>query len=352
MRKRSRLPKDFEQQLTTASSAQLHAVFERCALDARGGYSDSTALGFLECPDELMTWLVGQGLDVDTPDRYGATPLWERASMGWDAQIPLLVSLGADIQRTCRGGQSPLHAAAGDQRTAVVKVLLDQGAQPRAVDDEHQTPLLLALRETQNGTIDRMAEVAKLLLDAGDSVTLDMREAVADIGREFEFHRADFNPDYLQETDDALGALYDLFGVTPVGPRRQHDGTALIVAPPGPWQSRHQALWELLVPSSGPAATVQGEVIRLSGRISREILDNGSMNWDDDFAAMLRSLCDMFTTGRPLPRTEIQESQLLAGELRWGRGDESGVNRLAELAVDWVAANPTPTALRSVPYDR
>ena len=41
--------------------------------------------------------------------------------------------------------------------------------------------------------------------------------------------------------------------------------------------------WDYLVPPSGQAETAQGEIIRIAGRIQHEMLDNGCMNWDEDF---------------------------------------------------------------------
>ena len=44
-----------------------------------------------------------------------------------------------------------------------------------------------------------------------------------------------------------------------------------------------QSFWDLLVPPKGKAETAQGEVIRIAGRIEYEFLDNGCINWDEDF---------------------------------------------------------------------
>ena len=38
---------------------------------------------------------------------------------------------------------------------------------------------------------------------------------------------------------------------------------------------------------AGKAQTAQGELIRIAGRAQHEFLDNGCMNWDDDFRKML-----------------------------------------------------------------
>lgn len=49
-RKKKTLPKDFGDRLTTAPLAELTAVFDTCELDATGGHSKHTALGFYDCP--------------------------------------------------------------------------------------------------------------------------------------------------------------------------------------------------------------------------------------------------------------------------------------------------------------
>ncbi len=352
MAKRKTLPKDFDEQLGSATLDELKAIFDKTLLDARGGYGKHTAIGFVDCPDELIVWLAEQGLDVDAADTYDRSPLWERASLGRDAQIPLLISLGADIERTDRYGDTPLHAAAGNQRAATVRMLLAHGADPRRLNDSNANPLLYGLRRTQNIGIPAMAEVARLLLEAGLEITDEARAQVTRIGAGFEFHRAGFNRDFLAETDAGLTALYELFGVEPVPRRAMHDGVSPITVPAGAWQDQHQALWELLVPSNGPAQTVQGEVIRLTGRIAREILDNGSPNWDRQFKLMLTAVPERLVSGAPLEPGEADEARRLAHALRGGNDDGERVERLTELAVSWVARNPKPIPLGEVGYDR
>ncbi|MFB9929099.1 ankyrin repeat domain-containing protein [Amycolatopsis halotolerans] len=352
MRKRKTLPKNFDEMLTSASLAELQAVFERTELDARGGYGKETAIGYLGCPDELIVWLVEQGLDVDAANQYGETPLWTRAARGAAAQIPLLLSLGADIERSRGYSGTPLHGAASRQRPETVRVLIEHGANVHATIDgkPNLTPLLFGLRHTENIGIAGMAETAALLLEAGAPVPDAARDLVRRIGTNFEFHRKSFNRDFLDETDAGLQELYRLFDVEPVPPRLIHDGTSPITVPDGAWQKQHDQLWELLVPSSGAAETVQGEAIRVTGKIAREILDNGSGNWDRSFRAMADALPGYFASGTPLP--ELEEAQALAKRTRSGNGTDEELSRLSELAVAWVRLNPTPLPMASPPYNR
>ncbi len=43
-------------------------------------------------------------------------------------------------------------------------------------------------------------------------------------------------------------------------------------------------LWEIKVPKSGQADSLQGELLREVERLRGEAQDNGNMNWDDNFA--------------------------------------------------------------------
>ncbi len=111
-------------------------------------------------------------------------------------------------------------------------------------------------------------------------------------------------------------------------------------------------LWDLLVPSSGAAHTAQGEVIRIAGRLSHEILDNGGVNWGADFWRMLDAFTSLVETGVPLDADDLAETRELASALRRGSGDEDQLARLTQLAVAWVERNPTPVALTQVAYGR
>ena len=175
-------------------------------------------------------------------------------------------------------------------------------------------------------------------------------EYVETIGQRFEFSRDDFNADSVDAVSAALDELYVVLDVTPVPRRRQHDGTTPITVTPGRWQEQHAELWELLVPGQGHAATVQGEVIRISGRIARELDGNGGVNWDADFRSLARAFSGYVATATPLPADELASAESIVDTLaRKGRGD---TRRLAELAVEWVLLNPVPVPLAEPAYRR
>ena len=334
--------------LDTEDMNTLKAVFDDCEINAyERGYGKETALHFYGVPDELVRWLVSQGLDIDVRDEYGRTPLDRRAQIGRDVSV--FLELGADVNSKTNSGETPLHFAAIEHNANTVKQLIDHGANIEAKEAAFgRTPLSTALSTCRNADIANMAIIAETFLNAGAHVDEGMRHNVERIGKDFEFFRESFNKDYLAETEAGLARLYALFGVEPVAERRTYDGVSPIIVIDGPWEKQYSQLWDYLVPGTGPASTVQGEAIRIAGRVSHEILDNGGANWDADFRKMLNALVKFFSMGTPLTQEELELASTLASQIR---GDDES-SQLARLAVRWVAKNPDPIALETPPYKR
>jgi hypothetical protein len=115
------------------------------------------------------------------------------------------------------------------------------------------------------------------------------------------------------------------------------------------WQTQHQELWNLLVPSQGPAVTVQGEVMRISGRIANELDDNGGVNWDADYERMAEAFLEYVQGGKPLAPSDLAEVAAIVAAVKGRTGDTA---RMAELAVKWVMQNPDPVKLDQPLYRR
>ncbi|MDI3320440.1 ankyrin repeat domain-containing protein [Pinibacter soli] len=352
-KKRATLPRDFDQLVEACDLDELKRVFDKCDLNAVAGYTRSTALGFFNIPEELVRWLVSEGADIEARDTYGLTPLHQQASMR-TGNIDILIELGANIAAIDNNGCSPLHRAAANAFSpSTVQMLLQKGANVLAIDRQGATPLLLALKQTQNADIENVATISQMLLEAGTPVTEEMQKAVASIGEGFEFYMDKFNKDYLEATEAGLAKLYQLFKVEPVKRRITHDGISLIQVTTNNWKDQHNELWELLVPASGPAKTIQGEVIRITGRVSHEILNNGGGNWDSNYKKMLSALTTYVSLGIPLEDSNMNEIRLLSTEVSKGYYcDEEKLSRLHELAVTWVRANPNPILLEKPGYNR
>lgn len=352
-KKRVTLPKEFKDLMDEGNIEALKAVYDRCELTAHDGrFSLCTPLHMGGVPDELVIWLVEKGLDINVPDYYGATPLYRQAILGRDT-VKLLLELGADIEKPNTYGDTPLHMAAEFFHPKTVKLLIDKGADVNAKNDMGRTPLASVLMVCRGIYIAQTAEIASMLVDAGAKKTSAMKEKVENIGKDFEFHREGINPDYLEAADKGLAILYRLFDVKPVAKRITHDGSALILVKEGTWEEQYEELWSFLIPSSGAAKTVQGEVIRIPGRVRDELDRNGGVNWDRDYRKMLQALPQYLSLGIPLSDQELEETKELVAQVH-GKDfdDEPRLDRLCQLALAWIKQNPEPLLLEKTSYKR
>lgn len=353
-KKRVTLPKNFKELIETGDIEELKAIYNLCELSATydGRYGMNTALHYYGVPNELVRWLVEQGLDINIENYYGRSPLYVQSTGGRDT-VKLLFELGADIEKPDRYGNRPLHTAASFFRADTVRFLVENGANIHVENDMKQTPLESSLAVCRNADISKMAEISIILLEAGAKITSDMKKNVKRIGEEFEFHRDNFNKNYLSEADAGLKKLYTLFDVAPIAKRQMHDGVSPIIVADESWEKQYEALWQLLVPSGGASQTVQGEVVRITGRIRDELYRNGGANWDRNYRKMLDALLMHFSSGTPLSEHELSETKKLTSSIHAkGDDDEQITERLCELAVLWVSKNPSPILLNKPNYDR
>lgn len=350
---RKTLPKDFQDMMDTGDVEQIKSILEKCELYAYSGYGKDTALFFRNVPDELVRYLVlEKGMDINHLNEYGRTALHQQAEYG-SKNLELFIELGADMHATTKlQGNTPLHDAAERHQADAVRTLLAHGADMNAANWQDENPLEAMLHYCRNADIERTAITAKIFLDEGMQINDKMKAFVKKIGEDFEFYRDNFNPDYLEDAENGLNQLYTLFSVPPVPPLKRYDGKSPITVIKGPWYKQHDALWKLLVPGSGQAKTVQGEVIRISGKVAYEVMDNGGMNWDSDYRKMVKYLLESFSTANPLTENELTEAKQI-GQLisRFGQADNEP-ERLMELAVKWVKQNPEPIEIGTVEYRR
>ncbi len=109
---------------------------------------------------EVAQLLLEHGADVNAQDNNGNTPLHEAAEVGRLDVVELLLEHGADVNAQDIGGYTPLHWAASRGHREVAELLLERGADVNAPDNDGDTPLHVA---AANGHL----EVAELLLERG-----------------------------------------------------------------------------------------------------------------------------------------------------------------------------------------
>jgi hypothetical protein len=114
------------------------------------------------------------------------------------------------------------------------------------------------------------------------------------------------------------------------------------------WKKEQTRLWDMLVPADGQADTLQGELLRIAGKLTDQAFRNGNMNWDADHERMWRfvgrHLDDAATfTGaeRGLIRGKIEEI-IRDNEKPDLSGDGCCYYIISEKVVDWCMAHPAP----------
>ena len=346
-KKRKTLPANFYELIEAKDLDALKAVFNECELNAYDRRSfNKPALSFYDVPLELMDWLIAQGADINVKDEYDRTPLHYHAQVNDIERVTLLLEKGADIEAIAEYDETPLHAAG--YFPEVTALLIAKGANVKAKDDMKHNPMEAMLYSVQSIDISKAAKTAELYLKAGLKPTKFAKEQITRIGEDFEFHRNNFNLEYLEETDAGLQQLYKLFGVPPVPRRIQHDGKSAIILEGDTWEERYEQAWVLLVPSSGNAITVQGEVVRIAGRVNDELLRNAMGNWDKEYRKMLTAMSGYLQQGNALSESELAEVADIQKHIL--EDDGTGTQRLCELATAWVVQNPQPIALGKVNY--
>ncbi|WP_317383479.1 ankyrin repeat domain-containing protein [Anaerobiospirillum succiniciproducens] len=351
--KRKTLPTNFTEILETGRFEEQKDVFDSCALDAyERGYSHDTALHHYAIKEELARYLVSQGLDINTQNAYGRTPLYTHSTVGAPL-VAVLLELGSDVNLANNEGCTPLFTALANARIDTVKLLLEHGADIKHKNQAKQNALEYGLSLTSNASIPDMLQCSKLMLDAGLKVTKNMQKCVKAIGDNFERYREAFNKDLLATTDAALTELYKLFDVEPAAKHNTHEGTQSITITGNTPQEQFNNLWDLLVPPQGPAKTVQGEVIRIAGRVRSEFYRNGGANWDREYRSMLNALIKHLGTHNALSDDDLARAKEIAHAIN-GKGDfyEDILDELALLALTWVSLNLEPFPLKKPTYTR
>lgn len=355
--KRKTLPSDFNDIIKNGSLDELKSVFEKCDINAYGGYNKGNALFFDDIDEAFIRWAAAEGIDVNFEDTWHDTPIIYQAKSN-PSNVKILIELGADIEKKDKYNNTPFGKVVSncipneEKYLGAVKCLVENGADIHVHCGKY-TPLEKALGQCRGIQIPAMLKVATYLISLGTKITPSMRESVRTIGESFEFYRPNFNKDLLTETDKDLQGLYKLFEVDPVTQREVYDGKSPIQVKASSlkWQKQFEELWDMLVPGLGHASTVQGEVIRITGKVRREISDNGAGNWNKDFKKLPQALSRYFSMGTALHDNDLNEASTLAKSIS-ANSDDDDLNKLCKYAVKWVLLNPDPILLDKVDYDR
>lgn len=83
---------------------------------------------FIKMSNDLLKFLVNNGLKVNVKNGYGSTPLHIAAMMGDLEMTKILVEAGADVNVTDGAERTPLHCASHFTNQELVDYLISHGA--------------------------------------------------------------------------------------------------------------------------------------------------------------------------------------------------------------------------------
>lgn len=351
-RKRTTLPKDFSRG-EVLTVVELQEIFSKVELTAVGrDYYKETALMSDRLDADGVRWLLEQGVDIEAVDRYGNTAITHHSGFERRLEnVAVLLEHGADPNAT--GSSSPLAAATARMNVEGVRVLLAAGADPLRATERGGRPrtVLDGLMARFRGfEATRALEVVQILVGRGATISGEtptyMRSTMSTLqGALARGHGS-------AEDLAALMTIFELLGVEPTEPPRMLAADEPITTTRDGWQAQYSELWKILVPPGGSAESVQGEVVRIAGRVGHEILTNGGGNWDGDFDRMLVAFGAHVRSGAMLDEPSLARVDSALRSLRGGRFDESAVDALTEESVRWVLCNPDRVPLATPAYRR
>lgn len=293
MRLRKTLPADIEQIIASGDVEAVARAVERCEIGAylRGSAYEPRLMHF-PASEEITDFLLARGEDINSRDRYERTPIHARVRSRCLDQIPLLIARGGDINARDTSDQTALFGVVERFPVADVSRMIAWGADPLVVADS---------RVYGKSTLVENVVSWHNFLDAPRALFgVEQREAkpAPVVGERLVF--------------DA--------GATPMRVLCR--------------------LWDQLVPDSGQCQTVQGEVIRIAGRVGYEVYDNGGVNWDHSFGALLDQYLSVVRSGLPIPPSSVACAEAAVASLKSRSMSHQAVDDITELAVEWVRLNP------------
>jgi len=351
VRLRKTLPGDIEQIIASGDVEAVARAVARCEVGAylRGSAYEPRLMHF-PASEEITDFLLARGEDVNSRDRYQRTPIHARVQSRCLDQIPMLIARGGDINARDTSDQTALFGVVERFPVADVSRMIAWGADPLVVADSrvYGKATLVESVVAWHNFLDtpRALAVIRLLLSVGAPVGERVPTALRSMDRMRCTFLTHGLPDHLSqsrvdEASAALSELCSLFGVEQREAQRAPVvGERLELDPSVPALRQYGELWDLLVPDSGQCRTLQGEVIRIAGRVGHEVYDNGGINWDRSFGKLLDQYLRVVASGVSLPPDSLSRAEAAVASLKSRSMSHEAVDEITKLAVAWVHLNP------------
>ena len=108
---------------------------------------------------------------------------------------------------------------------------------------------------------------------------------------------------------------------------------------------KEKYIWETLVPSSGQADTVQGELLRSLAKLQDEAQRNGNANWDEGHEILAHYLLEVIEDSKILDDkklTQFKHDITILLKFRSPYLENDLYTRIAHIVVDFYMKYPNP----------
>ena len=364
MAKKKELVENFQEIIDSGDMEAFKKVFDTCEISATNApqqvgkgrtkhlwKTNCNAISYKNLTPAHIQFLVDNGLNVNANCGYGYPAITFHDSN--PENLRCLLDNGADLE--CVASPqfgTPLAIACMCLHADGVRNLIDAGASINVTGFEEMSLIDLALSHCDGDCMLDALVIAKILLDHGAETSDDTKEYIYRIVKMFEYRKESMSKEQVDEISSLLDEFFNRLDISPIVVPHidKHDGISEIKVTGKTWKEQYNELWKKLVPDSGKAKTVQGEMIRIVGKVSYEILDNGGLNWDDDYRKMLKALSGYMSSFNSSENTPVDEANKIIKKISASTNAKT-LYRLTEIIVNLVVDNPQPVPLGEVNYE-
>jgi hypothetical protein len=232
-------------------------------------YMDNGVFVSIEEHDSSLFYLLISLHNINIKNEFGAGILHCALTYRADDIAIFFIENGGDLNMQDASGNTALHYCADSNNIRIAELLLNNGAKLNLANAIGDVPLMNAVFESTSEDFSMVALFLRYTCDVErknnyGSSPLDFARTIGinDV--------VNFLEKYVYSDDvvvDRLSVKYlDLI-------LNDEDLTEWV--------------WDNLIPSSGQASSVQGEILRVIEKLRWESQQNGNINWDDCFVMMV-----------------------------------------------------------------
>ncbi|MGX2952060.1 ankyrin repeat domain-containing protein [Shewanella sp. JL219SE-S6] len=233
-------------------------------------------------------------LCVNDKDEHGLSALHVAIVESMDEMATYIVENGADLNAKDPFGNSPLHYCADFHNFRVAELLILSGADLNIRNDIGDIPLMNVVFET---TPDNLS-MLELFLNHTKSVDIKNKfgsspmDLAVNIGMESVVSLFD---EHVRKNNSHIKYIADV--------------DIKIIDVSGSDDDVAQWVWDNLVPAEGQSNTIQGELLRAVEKLRWEAMENGNVNWDEGFLKLIGFIEKVFVEQPGL--NEIDKARIL-----------------------------------------